>query len=80
MTFELDKKKDPKEEPSLATMTKAAINILQKNSKGYFLMVEGELNATKWNSHLLFFYGIRNLKNLEERTHFTSFPMNFQIV
>ncbi|GFQ68307.1 alkaline phosphatase, tissue-nonspecific isozyme [Trichonephila clavata] len=41
MKFEVDKKKDQVEEPSLTDMTKAAINILQKNNKGFFLMVEG---------------------------------------
>ncbi|XP_054712959.1 alkaline phosphatase, tissue-nonspecific isozyme-like [Uloborus diversus] len=41
LKFEVDKKKDPKGEPSLTMMTKAAINMLQKNSKGFFLMVEG---------------------------------------
>ncbi|KAG8182044.1 hypothetical protein JTE90_013974 [Oedothorax gibbosus] len=41
MKFEADKKKDQVEEPSLTDMTRAAINILQKNNKGFFLMVEG---------------------------------------
>ncbi|GIZ02737.1 hypothetical protein CEXT_565091 [Caerostris extrusa] len=41
MKFEMDKKKDQVEEPSLTDMTRAAINILQKNNKGFFLMVEG---------------------------------------
>ncbi|XP_071040594.1 alkaline phosphatase, tissue-nonspecific isozyme [Parasteatoda tepidariorum] len=41
MQFEADKKKDRHEEPSITDMTKAAINILQKNNKGFFLMVEG---------------------------------------
>lgn len=41
MKFEIDKKKNVKEEPSIAAMTKTAISILQKNSKGFFLMVEG---------------------------------------
>ena len=29
-------------EPSLAEMTELAINILSKNSKGFFLLVEGK--------------------------------------
>jgi alkaline phosphatase len=39
MSYELDR--DPAVEPSLAAMTSKAIDILSKNSKGYFLMVEG---------------------------------------
>jgi alkaline phosphatase len=39
MSYELDR--DPALEPSLAQMTTKAISILSKNSKGYFLMVEG---------------------------------------
>lgn len=42
MDFEADRKNDASVngEPSLADMTAKAINILQKNQKGYFLMVE----------------------------------------
>ncbi len=39
MSYELDR--DPTKEPSLAEMTSKAIDILSKNDKGYFLMVEG---------------------------------------
>ncbi|MCJ7799821.1 MAG: alkaline phosphatase [Polaromonas sp.] len=39
MSYELDR--DPAKEPSLAQMTTKAIEILSKNEKGYFLMVEG---------------------------------------
>jgi alkaline phosphatase len=39
MSYEADR--DPKNEPSLAQMTKKAIDILKTNSNGYFLMVEG---------------------------------------
>ena len=39
MSYELDR--DPALEPSLAQMTTKAIDILSKNSNGYFLMVEG---------------------------------------
>jgi alkaline phosphatase len=35
--------------PTLATMTKAAINILAKNDNGFFLMIEG--GAVDWASH-----------------------------
>lgn len=43
MAYELQRDKGPKGEPSLSEMTKKAIQILQKNSKGYFLLVEGNL-------------------------------------
>jgi alkaline phosphatase len=39
MSYELDR--DPTLEPSLAEMALKAVSILQKNPKGYFLMVEG---------------------------------------
>lgn len=43
LNYELDRVKPANgiDEPSLADMTEKAIKILQKNSKGYFLMVEG---------------------------------------
>lgn len=41
MNYELDRVKNNIDEPSLADMTEKAIRILKKNSKGYFLMVEG---------------------------------------
>ncbi len=39
MSYELDR--DPTKEPSIAEMTARAIDVLSKNKKGYFLMVEG---------------------------------------
>lgn len=39
MSYEADR--DATKEPSLAQMTKKAIDILSKNSNGYFLMIEG---------------------------------------
>jgi alkaline phosphatase len=39
MSYDLDR--DPAKEPSLAEMTTKAMDVLSKNSKGYFLMVEG---------------------------------------
>ena len=39
MSYELDR--DPAKEPSLAEMTTKSMDILSKNPKGYFLMVEG---------------------------------------
>ncbi|MBI4635191.1 MAG: alkaline phosphatase [Candidatus Rokubacteria bacterium] len=41
MSFEIDR--DPAKEPSLAEMTTQALELLQRNSKGFFLMVEGGL-------------------------------------
>ena len=39
MSYEADR--DPTKEPSLAQITKKAIDILSKNGNGYFLMIEG---------------------------------------
>lgn len=39
MSYDLDR--DPAKEPSLAEMTTKAMDVLAKNNKGYFLMVEG---------------------------------------
>ncbi|MFL6658763.1 MAG: alkaline phosphatase [Massilia sp.] len=39
MSYDLDR--DPAKEPSLAEMTTKAMDVLTRNSKGYFLMVEG---------------------------------------
>ncbi|QJD28713.1 alkaline phosphatase [Methylococcus geothermalis] len=41
MHYEADRALDPAGEPSLSEMTKKAIEILSKNKKGYYLMVEG---------------------------------------
>ena len=41
MHYETDRAKDSAGEPSLSEMTRAALSILKKNPKGYFLMVEG---------------------------------------
>ena len=41
MEYEVDRNGDVGGEPSLAEMTEKAIRILRKNSKGYFLLVEG---------------------------------------
>jgi len=41
MQFEADRLDDPAGEPSLAQMTEKAIQILARNPKGYFLLVEG---------------------------------------
>ena len=41
MAYEVDRANDVAGEPSLAEMTEKAIQILQKNDKGFFLLVEG---------------------------------------
>ena len=41
MDYELDRVKKQLDQPSLAQMTTKALEVLQKNSSGYFLMVEG---------------------------------------
>lgn len=41
MAYEIDRDTGPEGEPSLAEMTRKAIQILRKNPRGYFLMVEG---------------------------------------
>ena len=33
--------RDPKEQPSIEEMTRKAIEILQKNENGFYLLVEG---------------------------------------
>src|SRR5699024_3340955 len=41
--------RDPKKEPSLSEMTNKAIEVLSKNPKGFFLMVEG--SKPDWSAH-----------------------------
>ena len=41
MNYEVDRTADAAGEPSIEEMTQKAIQILQKNPKGYFLLVEG---------------------------------------
>ena len=41
MKYETDRSEDTAGEPSLAEMTTKAIEVLKKNRKGYYLMVEG---------------------------------------
>ena len=45
MKYEVDRveDKDGYQKPSIAEMTEKAINILKKNPKGYFLLVEGNI-------------------------------------
>ena len=41
MNYEVERASDEAGEPSIAEMTEKAIKILQKNPKGFFLLVEG---------------------------------------
>ena len=41
MQFEVDRDKSSNGEPSITEMTAKAIQILKKNSNGFFLLVEG---------------------------------------
>ncbi len=41
MKYEFDRLKNPSEEPSLAEMATKAVDLLSRNKRGYFLMVEG---------------------------------------
>ena len=41
LQYEADRASDSAGEPSLAEMTEKAIRMLQKNSNGFFLFVEG---------------------------------------
>ncbi|QIL70058.1 alkaline phosphatase [Diaphorobacter sp. HDW4B] len=41
MAYELDRVKQKLDEPSLADMTSKALDVLSRNNKGFFLMVEG---------------------------------------
>ena len=53
MQYEVDREEDGAGEPSIAEMTEKAIKILQKNSKGYFLFVEGSLNGLPFKISIL---------------------------
>ena len=41
MAYHIDRPEVSPDEPTLAEMTSKAIDILKKNEKGFFLMVEG---------------------------------------
>ena len=49
MNYEHNRPKDKAGEPHIKEMTKKAIEILQKNKKGFFLFVEGKVVITYKN-------------------------------
>jgi alkaline phosphatase len=49
MAYDIDRKYVGKEEPTIAEMTRKAIEILSRNKNGFFLMVEG--SQVDWASH-----------------------------
>ena len=61
MDFEADRDTSPKGDPSLAEMTRAALKILQKNTKGFFLFVEGKFSII----HKLIFATLNNTANFK---------------
>ncbi len=48
MKYELERANDKAGEPSIAEMTEKAIKIIQKNPKGYFLLVEGIYHSRRY--------------------------------
>lgn len=56
MDFEVDRNTSGTGDPSLAEMTIKALRILKKNSKGYFLFVEGKKIPNKYFITYRFFY------------------------
>lgn len=67
MAYESDRNKGPEGEPSIAKMTQKAIEVLRKNPRGYFLMVEGNchykiLSICIKNCHL-FLYECTDISN-----------------
>ena len=64
MQYEVDRPYDGAGEPSLTEMTEKAIRILQKNSKGFFLFVEGGRIGQKLYLVILRFLTVHS-KNLE---------------
>lgn len=48
-----EQERDPSMDPSIVETTEKAIRILQKNPKGFFLLVEGEDNSSHTLPHHL---------------------------
>ena len=55
LPFEQQRNKDPDGTPSLQDLTKKAIQILQKNEEGFFLLVESKCLILIFFSDLVFF-------------------------
>lgn len=66
MKYELDRAADKAGEPSIEEMTEKAIKILQKNPKGYFLLVEGITIYRLPTSHVYYIISVRSSKGLVE--------------
>ena len=49
MSYETDKDENHPQ-PNLAEMTKTALDILQKNDEGYFLLVEGKITMSAYRT------------------------------
>lgn len=54
MNFDMDRENSSNGEPSLTEMTQKAIQILRKNPKGFFLLVEGIDPSWSCNSEKIF--------------------------
>ena len=52
MNYEHNRPKDKAGEPHIKEMTRKAIEILQKNKKGFFLFVEGKVVITYENHEM----------------------------
>ncbi|GFT93792.1 membrane-bound alkaline phosphatase [Nephila pilipes] len=65
MAYESDRDKGVEGEPSIAQMTRRAIEVLRKNPRGYLLMVEGINPSAHKSIEILFafdtFYGTTNI-------------------
>lgn len=62
MNYRLDA--NPDVEPSLAEMALTALNILEKNSNGYFLLIEGEIFIYFFLYKRLFFIDYQSFLSL----------------
>ncbi len=66
----------PQEEPTLAVMTEAALDVLEENNRGFFLMVEGSL--VDWADHGNRL-GVQYDENGDQATDKYGVPQNSQI-
>ena len=74
MQYEVDRPYDGAGEPSLTEMTEKAIKMLQKNSKGYFLFVEG--GRIGQNLNLLVFTTEHAEKKVNSKTYLNFLNLN----